>query len=157
MRIMAFVLVQALVIALVAGVGQGPFAPYRIVITEHDAGKTVSIPLHGNLVVQLPSNPTTGYRWQVVKSEPAFLQPGSRQGSFEADPGAGLGAGGRQTFTYRAIRPGSARLILQYGRPWEAHNPIRIFTIKAQIIRTSGRIESLQRVQLFKCAPRRLG
>ncbi|MBZ5499934.1 MAG: protease inhibitor I42 family protein [Acidobacteriia bacterium] len=134
MRVMVLTVLAALTIALIAGAAQDPRTLRPVIVTELDAGKTVRVELRGSLVVRLSSNPTTGYQWQVVKSDPAYLQPGSRQGFFEPDPAGGLGAGGRQAFTYKAIRQGNTRLIFHYRRPWEEQDPIRTFTINVQII-----------------------
>ncbi|HSJ52886.1 MAG TPA: protease inhibitor I42 family protein [Anaerolineae bacterium] len=67
------------------------------------------------LAIVLPANPTTGYSWQ-VEADDAYLALLSQE--FEP-AGPAVGAGGREVFQFRALRPGSTDLRFQYRRPWE--------------------------------------
>jgi predicted secreted protein len=75
---------------------------------ELDVGKTTRI--------ELKSNPSTGYRWLVAGSPGAVVVLRDR---YEPDPGSEgrPGAGGTQTFTVRGVRPGEARVRLDYVGP----------------------------------------
>lgn len=68
-----------------------------------------------DLAIVLPANPTTGYNWQ-VEAEGTYLAFLSQE--FEPG-GAGVGAGGREAFQLRALRPGCTRLRFYYRRSWE--------------------------------------
>jgi len=78
------------------------------------------------LVVRLPGNPTTGYRWAVA-ARPAALRP--LRFSYEAPPKGRLGQGGTYVFRFRA-RAGVGTLRLAYARPWEKGKPpLRTFRL----------------------------
>lgn len=80
------------------------------------------------LTIVLPANPTTGYNWQVETDEDYLILV-----SQEFEPmGAGVGAGGREAFQFRALRPGKTDVRFHYRRPWETqpietrHHRVRI-------------------------------
>jgi len=68
--------------------------------------------------ITLDANPTTGYKWQLsdnltesivklVKSE--YVAP-------ETDM---VGAGGKEVWTFKGVKPGETTINLEYVRPWE--------------------------------------
>jgi inhibitor of cysteine peptidase len=69
------------------------------------------------ITVDLPSNPSTGYKWEL----PA-LPDGTElvESSFTPPPQGSVGEGGIQHFRLRATRPGSFALTFLLKRPWEA-------------------------------------
>ncbi len=86
-------------------------------LDERDHGRTVALKTGETLEVNLAGNPTTGYRWETVKTEEAMLKPA---GEPEHTPDSGLiGAGGRTTFRVTAAAPGRTGLTLVYRRSWE--------------------------------------
>ncbi|MEX3104103.1 MULTISPECIES: protease inhibitor I42 family protein [unclassified Streptomyces] len=79
-----------------------------------------------DVVVELPENPSTGYRWEITGIEgldvtgddhtPAPTGPaGAELGGAEL-----VGAGGTRVLRLRAEKAGEGRLELLYRRPWEA-------------------------------------
>lgn len=71
------------------------------------------------LILSLPSNPTTGFRWQLFDAAPAVLRTLGPE-VYRTPEDAGLvGSGGLSTWRFQAAQPGQARLLLQYQRPWE--------------------------------------
>ena len=81
-----------------------------------------------DVVIELPSNPTTGYEWRIG------ALPDTRiitllSADFEAGPSSALGAGGRQRWIFRAVGPGTATLRLDHGRPWAAPEKSTTFTV----------------------------
>jgi predicted secreted protein len=65
--------------------------------------------------VDLPSTPTTGYRWQPVDL------PGVRLlDTGFTSAGTAPGEGGTQHFRLRALRPGRHALTFELKRAWEA-------------------------------------
>ncbi|RMG14257.1 MAG: hypothetical protein D6731_10585 [Planctomycetota bacterium] len=98
--------------------GGNSSAPDAVALGPNDEGRTVRIARGGELVVELPGNPSTGYRWEVKKS-PRKLELVDEE--FDG-PGAGgpVGAGGKFRFVFRARRKGSETLTLVYRRPWES-------------------------------------
>jgi len=68
--------------------------------------------------IRLTSNPTTGYRWEFsAPPEEAVVKFVSR---YYEPAGTGLvGAGGTETWTFKAVARGKAVIFLHYARPWE--------------------------------------
>ena len=91
----------------------------EIVLTEADAGATLTVPMGARIVVRLPANPSTGYTWaEAVAPGPALRAIG--EPAFEtSDAGGRVGAPGTQVFRYEVAGPGRARVALANARPWE--------------------------------------
>lgn len=71
------------------------------------------------LILSLPSNPTTGFRWITREAAPDHLQSlGPEVYSNPEDAGL-IGSAGISTWRYQATEAGKARLRLTYERPWE--------------------------------------
>ena len=83
------------------------------------------------LVIQLASNPSTGFTWEVKDLDAAMLEPVGEPEFKDADTPPGLvGAGGTLSTTFHALKPGSTTLTLVYHRPWETDvEPIDTFTV----------------------------
>src|SRR5687768_10038911 len=67
-------------------------------LTEKDDGKTVTVTEGQNLVVKLQSNPTTGYKWQVVSTDRTFGYPSDERFLRNTDA---VGSGGLQRFSWK--------------------------------------------------------
>jgi len=97
-------------------------SPQRMTVSE----PTGEVVLAGGqeLGVELRSNVTTGYRWELVPPVPDVLTV-TEAGTYSAAPGseARVGAGGTTLFVFRAVRPGSGVVNLAYRRPWETEVP----------------------------------
>ena len=65
--------------------------------------------------IELEGNPTTGYEWQLELETGAIK---SVDQEYQA-AGQGLGAGGRERFRLKAIKPGDTVVRAIYKRPWE--------------------------------------
>ena len=94
--------------------------PSEVQLTDSDNGSSVRLANGGQLIVALISNASTGYSWSVqdpapgqleLQGEPRYVPPGSTNNV--------VGAPGTQVFTFLAKSSGSARLTLQYKRPFE--------------------------------------
>jgi len=68
--------------------------------------------------ITLYSNPSTGYQWQLanVTDQNVVRLVGTE---YIAPEVALLGAGGKQIFTFEALREGKTTVTLEYVRPWE--------------------------------------
>lgn len=77
------------------------------------------------LSIALPSNGTTGYRWQVTGMEQGVLAPGIPFGQEAVDPHPPgmVGVGGVTRWRFIAAEPGSVTLTFAYGRSWERGTP----------------------------------
>jgi inhibitor of cysteine peptidase len=109
---MCAVLLAGLVLA---SVGCSSSAPK--VLGDDDEGTEVSLKTGEQLVIELPSNPTTGFSWMVADSGP-LTQAGESEYETDAAPDV-VGAAGTETFTFNAEEAGSGTLKLEYRRSWE--------------------------------------
>ena len=105
--------------------------PITITLSEDDfrggnAHPTKEVPLvpGDTLVIELGSNPTTGYRWveKPANSNPKVLRQAKHEYSQRGSKGANgkpmVGTGGVETWTFQATKAGTATLNFSYGRPW---------------------------------------
>lgn len=101
-------------LALLTACAQHPAA-----VTVEQQGKC-PLQLNGgqSLTLSLPSNPSTGYRWQLLDSAAPTLQSLGPE-VYSAEETGLVGSGGRSTWRFQAAREGEARLRLHYLRPWE--------------------------------------
>lgn len=92
--------------------------PGPLTVTEADSGRTISLVSGQGLVLELASNPTTGFRWNLVgEPDPDVLSLESFE--FEPPSETGLvGAGGTEIWTFSAARGGRTALHLLYERPF---------------------------------------
>jgi inhibitor of cysteine peptidase len=88
--------------------------PDAISLGPDDNGRTVSVAKGQLVVLQLPENPTTGYRW-VAAAHSSFelVSTTYTLGS------SGIGAGGVRRFEWLATAPGRHELLLLHRQEWE--------------------------------------
>jgi inhibitor of cysteine peptidase len=120
-------------LAVLASCGP-PDLPTATTVEVDDShnGNSISLSLGQILVVSLEANPTTGYTWEVDDIDVSMLnQLGEAQFQPESEA---IGAGGTQTYYFRAIAEGQTDLSLAYLRPWEQRvTPLRTFILHVQI------------------------
>ncbi|SFL97921.1 protease inhibitor I42 family protein [Pseudomonas sp. NFACC46-3] len=76
-----------------------------------------------NLILSLPSNPTTGYRWAIQDSAGGVLK-GLGPEVYRNPEDAGIvGAAGVSTWRFQAFNAGTGRLRLTYQQPWAPEVP----------------------------------
>ena len=76
--------------------------------------------------IELPGNPSTGYRWQAAFEE-EFAQLVDKH--FQRT-GNGMMDGGVEIFQFQAVKTGETKIIFEYRRRWEAKvAKQRIYTI----------------------------
>jgi inhibitor of cysteine peptidase len=87
----------------------------------HEADTSISVKAGERFVLALPANPTTGYSWKAIVSDPTVVQA---TGSKQVTPkGAGIGAGGTQRLSFTALAKGTSTLELVYDRPFAQGSP----------------------------------
>lgn len=123
------VAVIGLVVGLTAAVAVSLSAgqpAVELTLGPSDAGRTVEARKGQEIVVVLPSNPSTGYGWEVVEVGNIIEQQGDAVYRAESiEPLAG--SGGTQTFRFIVTGRGSGSLRMVYHRPWENAEPFDIF------------------------------
>jgi inhibitor of cysteine peptidase len=74
--------------------------------------------------IQVRSNPTTGYRWQLAEPfDKARLEKISNTYQADANPNRLVGVGGTEIWTFKALKSGDTHIQLRYLRSWEAQEP----------------------------------
>ena len=82
---------------------------------------TISTAAGDRFVIELESNPSTGFEWTATGSDPAVVRQTAEE---YVDPDTDrLGAPGTQRFVFTAGAAGSATLTLRYARPFEPDDP----------------------------------
>jgi inhibitor of cysteine peptidase len=73
------------------------------------------------IVLELPENPTTGYRWHIEEIEGSIELV---EDAFNLPSDATFGGGGTREFTFRRRAPGVARLKLKHWQEWEGERSV---------------------------------
>jgi inhibitor of cysteine peptidase len=99
----------------------------EIVVGEGHNGGAISAKAGDIIVIRLPENPTTGFRWSVESADSLVLQLQSDE--FTLSASAGIGGAGLRVFQYLARGVGDTFVALQLARPWEPIAPRSQFKI----------------------------
>ena len=88
-------------------------------VDASDSGKEVKVRVGGELIVDLESNQTTGFQWQVAEiSDQTVL--GKVSNIYNApEASAPVGAGGIERWTFKGLKKGTARMSMEYSQPWQ--------------------------------------
>jgi len=111
----------------------------QIAATLDKTTTNASIPLKSYYVIELPSNPTTGYTWRLSENVTSadssslafcrYVRSSSLRGIR-----APVGGGGVERWAFKGDKAGIHKIELIYGRPWEkitsAGNQKQTFTVK---------------------------
>jgi inhibitor of cysteine peptidase len=85
------------------------------------------------VVLNLDSNPTTGFSWAIADVDKNVLRP-LGDSSFQPSNTNLTGAGGVESFRFEAANAGLTTLKLIYRRPWETGvAPARTFTVQVAV------------------------
>jgi inhibitor of cysteine peptidase len=107
--------------------------PASVTVSADQSGTSVALASGQDLVVRLPSNPSTGYRWIYVEPKDAVLRVDGPS-SFEAQSAGTAGAGGTEIWKLAPFKPGQQQLRFEYRRPWEQDvAPSRIATYSVTV------------------------
>jgi inhibitor of cysteine peptidase len=105
----------------------------EVVLSAEDNGGHVEVDAGQTLVLTLESNPTTGFRWEVVGAKDDVLR---QRGDAEFKVASELdppppGTGGVEIFRFDAVEAGETLLELVYHQPWEEGvEPLETFSIQ---------------------------
>ena len=111
-----------------------PATASALTLTNKDNAKTVQLAAGQMLVVQLAANPTTGYSW-TVNGSPAPLELVKTDFVAHSGSNGRMGAGGTQSLQFVAKTGGTAKLALDYRRPWEKNTrPARKFSVTVDVM-----------------------
>jgi inhibitor of cysteine peptidase len=85
-------------------------------VNKDQNGDAVEVAPGESFEIQLPENPTTGYRWHIRSPGEPVLEV--QDDSFQASAIV-PGAGGVRCWRFRAAQEGTADLEMDYKRSWE--------------------------------------
>lgn len=97
--------------------------PKHIVTLEDQSDCPLTLTTGQTLMVTLPSNPTTGYRWQVQNPAPSILRSLGPEVYNNSEDKNMVGSAGRSVWRYQASTPGTGRLLMVYQQPWAPEVP----------------------------------
>ena len=121
------VLLAVFGLILVAGIATGAVAASggegkNINVDASHSGEQVQLSVGESLVVTLASNATTGYSWTLDKnSDEGVLHESGHE--YIAPNTTLVGAGGKEVWTFKAIKKGTSTISMEYSRPWEEGIP----------------------------------
>lgn len=91
-------------------------------LTEADNGSVVQVRAGGEVVLRLPENAATGYRWAVEPVDANLVD--LREGEYLPASDA-AGSGGEMQWVVRAKATGTTRIRLKQWRHWEGERSVR--------------------------------
>lgn len=116
--------------ASAAGSKQAAAPPPKI---YQDAATPIRVQTGEEFLIVLPSNATTGYRWEMKfpEKEQRLLLVESKYIAPEKNL---VGAPGDQSYKFKALVTGETKIDLIYRRPWEPNRPAdrKMFTVLVQ-------------------------
>ena len=95
-------------------------------LTESNNGQAIGLRQDDAIDLRLHENPTTGFRWQVVRADGLIEEPAVDEArpSHAPELHPQVGAGGIRTFRFRARTSGTGRLELKLWREFEGDSSV---------------------------------
>jgi inhibitor of cysteine peptidase len=117
---------------LACGGCQQEKAMAQLTLGADDNGRTLQVQTGGSVVLRLPENPSTGYRWAWQATDGTQVEVESE--AFQAAPGLAPGAAGERVFQLRPRVAGVAVLRLVLRRPWEAGSGVSRYQVTLKVV-----------------------
>lgn len=107
--------------------------PLSSVSVREDRHCPLSLHTGQMLIVSLPSNPATGYRWHLREVSSDQLKSLGPE-VFSSAKNDLIGGDGISTWRFQAEQAGTGRLYLTYQRPWETDDePAGLFDCRIEV------------------------
>lgn len=121
-------------LSAVACGGSNAAGPENVFIAdEGDSGQSITMGVGDVLQITLDENQSTGYLWNIVTNDEGVLRL-SDTPAYEVESDAD-GAGGRKTFMFEAVAPGTSVLRMIYAMEQEtAVEPDRTFELTVEVV-----------------------
>ena len=99
--------------------------------TESNNGDNLNLKINDVIKIRLESNITTGFKWNLSSETDtgivSLIYSDYEQTSTDKEL---VGAGGYETFTFKANSKGNTAIVLTYNKPWEEGvEPLKTFKI----------------------------
>ncbi|KQN44047.1 peptidase inhibitor I42 [Pseudomonas sp. Leaf48] len=102
--------------------------PKQNVTVEKQSGCPVKLTSGQTLILTLPSNPSTGYRWAIQDSAGGVLHTLGPEVYRNPEDAGIVGAAGVSTWRFQAFATGTGRLRLTSQQPWAPEVlPVEVF------------------------------
>ncbi len=86
-----------------------------IVLTKTNNGQTIEKSINEDIVIELPSNPSTGYQWEFTNPDGNFIYQDGESTFIENNDCSGLdGCDGKERFIFKAGSTGSGSINIVY-------------------------------------------
>ena len=96
--------------------------PTPLNVDDSYSGGQVQLEVGQSLVVTLASNVTTGYSWSLTdNSDSSVLTEIGNE--YIAPQTTLVGAGGKEEWTFKALKKGTSSISMGYRQPWETGTP----------------------------------
>ena len=92
-----------------------------LTLTQQDNGRLVNVAKGSEILLSLPENPTTGFRWQLDDLAGHILESG--ESMFEPRSNA-AGAAGVRLFHFKVIGEGETKVRAKHWRQWEGDSSV---------------------------------
>ena len=89
----------------------------EVTVRATETGQSVRVGRDDVIVIKLPENPTTGYRWDVDRIDQAVLN--LEASTFSGPQGAAVGAAGTREIRVRPKAAGRGSIHLKNARAWD--------------------------------------
>ena len=99
--------------------------------TESNNGENLNLKINDVIKIKLESNITTGFKWNLSNETDtnivSLISSDYKQASTDKEL---VGAGGYETFTFKANSKGDTTIALTYNKPWEeGAAPLKTFKL----------------------------
>lgn len=102
---------------------------YSVLLYEEDNGTTIEIDLTEKIIIELQSNPSTGYHWEHSNTDGTFINQDGEAILIEDEQCVGLdGCGGTEQLSFIASQTGTGSISLVYHRSFE-EDPAGLFSV----------------------------
>lgn len=96
-----------------------------------DPSQIIDVGIDQGFIIALDSNPTTGYRWETQFKDNFLELVEKKYQTSEATEKGVVGAGGIETFEFKARAKGETEVTMIYKRSWEAeYSDMQIFKVR---------------------------
>jgi inhibitor of cysteine peptidase len=113
----------ALTLALAACAPGARTVPLTLTYDDFTRNKnqTVALSIHPRDTVEItiPSNPSTGYRWELGGISPQEVIAQGGDSEYVLPESQAPGAGGQEIWSFKALKRGPCTISLNYSQAWE--------------------------------------
>lgn len=92
-----------------------------LIVLPAFSDENITTKVGNNFKIELKSNATTGYQWRLAKPVDDKIQ--FLSSDYIAPNTNLMGAGGKEIWTFKAVKKGETKICFEYARPWENVKP----------------------------------